>query len=305
VDELRARSEDCASSNGSRFMASEIVRFVSPRIGFACAALVVLTACDRAVEAPPPAAAPRAATPNAEVAWARAALERNPNLEVVASDPEKEVFTIRDRRTGDVQVVKLNELAAAPIAQVQAQPTAAEPQSEAPGAPPPPEATAEQQPAAQTAAVPPQSTSSDAGYTIERSGGQLRVSGPGVSIVSSGQAEGDAQAGAVARASEPIICEGRRMLHLDNRELSVEGDAVIVRDGCEVFITNSRIVASGTGVVVRDGVVHVSNSHVEGRQGSFDVDAKSKMFVRSSTFQGVPRRDQLAMVQDQGGNRWR
>jgi hypothetical protein len=310
VDELRAPGEDCASSNGSRFMASEIVRLVSPRIGFACAALVVLTACDRGAQAPAPAAASRPATPNAEVAWARAALERNPNIEVVASDPEKEVFTIRDRRTGDVQVAKLNDLAAAPVAQMQALPSApaelaAEAQPEATSPPPPPEAAAGQQPVAQTDAVPPQSTSSDAGYTIERSGGQLRVSGPGVSIVSSGQAGSDAQAGAVARASEPIICEGRRMLHLDNRELSVEGDAVIVRDGCEVFITNSRIVASGTGVVVRDGVVHVSNSHVEGRQGSFDVDAKSKMFVRSSTFQGVPRRDQLAMVQDQGGNRWR
>ena len=95
------------------------------------------------------------------------------------------------------------------------------------------------------------------------------------------------------------------MLHFDNREIFVEGDAITVRDGCEMFITNSRIVASGTGVTVRNGVVHVSNSHIEGAQGSFEADAQAKMYVRGSTFQGLSRRDELAMVQDQGGNRWR
>ena len=290
-------------------MSSEIVRLVSPRIGFACAALIVLTACERGAEAPAPTSVSRAETLDAEVVWARAALERNPNIEVVASDPEQQVFTIRDRGTGDVQVVKLNELAAAPTAQLQAQSSApaevaAEAQPAAPSAPTPETPTAQQQPAAQTAATPPQSTSTDAGYTIERTGGQLRVSGPGVSIVSTGAGGSETQAGAAPRPSEPIICEGRRMLHFDNREIYVEGDAIIVRDGCEMFITNSRIVATGAGVVVRSGVVHISNSHLEGREGSFDVDATSKMFVRSSTFQGVPRRDQLATVQDQGGNRW-
>jgi hypothetical protein len=95
------------------------------------------------------------------------------------------------------------------------------------------------------------------------------------------------------------------MVRFDGRDIHVEGDAIIVRDGCEMFITNSRITASGTGVIVRNGVVHVSNSHIEGAQGSFDADAQSKMYVRSSTFQGLSRRDELAMVQDQGGNRWR
>ena len=95
------------------------------------------------------------------------------------------------------------------------------------------------------------------------------------------------------------------MLHFDNRDVYVDGDAITVRDGCEMFITNSRIVASGTGVTVRNAVVHVSNSHIEGAEGSFDVDADSKMYVRGSTFQGLSRRAELAMVQDQGGNRWR
>jgi hypothetical protein len=289
-----------------------ILRLVAPRIGCACAALLVLTACERGAEAPAATPVARADTAADQVAWARAALERNPEIEVVASDPEKQVFTIRMRRTGDVQVVKLAELAAAPIAQLQAQTPSQPVQSEAPPeqagatqADAEPAPAAQPSPSAQTAAAPAQSSSTDSGYTIERTGGQLRVSGPGVSIVSTGQGAAGTQASAAPRASEPIICEGQRMLHFDNREISVEGDAVIVRDGCEMFITNSRIVGTGTGIIVRNGIVHVSNSHVEGGENSFDVDRQSRIFVRGSTFQGIPRRDQLAMVQDQGGNRWR
>ncbi|MFL6547861.1 MAG: hypothetical protein ACJ8OJ_04155, partial [Povalibacter sp.] len=141
-------------------------------------------------------------------------------------------------------------------------------------------------------------------YTIDRSGGQLKISGPGISVVSAGKgsnAAGDAQA---AKSADPIICEGPRMLHFDGRNINVDGDAITVRGGCELYITNSNIVASGTGIVVHDGTVHITNSYIEGASGSFEADSQAKVFVRGSTFQGLSRRDQLAMVQDQGGNRW-
>lgn len=290
-------------------------RILSPRLAAACAAVLALAACDRFAQQP---AAPD--TAELELAWARAALERNPNIEVIASDAPGRVFTIRDKRTGEVQVAPLDQIAAAPVAALTAMnaptpPMAAAPTSEAAAAASasaaqtaaaaPAEPTQAATSASTAASVPAQSTSSDAGYTIERNAGQLRVTGPGVSIVSAGQSTSGAQASQGARASEPIICEGRRMLHFDNREIFVEGDAITVRDGCEMFITNSRIVASGIGVTVQNGVVHVSNSHIEGAQGSFEADAQAKMYVRGSTFQGLPRRDALAMVQDQGGNRWR
>ena len=95
------------------------------------------------------------------------------------------------------------------------------------------------------------------------------------------------------------------MLHLDNRQMHVDGDAITVRGGCELYITNSNIVASGVGIIVHDGIVHIDNSYVEGASGSFAADSQAKVFVRGSTFQGLSRRDQLAMVQDQGGNKWR
>ena len=60
------------------------------------------------------------------------------------------------------------------------------------------------------------------------------------------------------------------MMHVDGRDIYVDGDAITVRGGCELYITNSRIVASSTGVVVREGTVHIANSYVEGATASFD-----------------------------------
>ena len=51
-----------------------------------------------------------------EMAWARVALERNPSLELIATDTDEGVFTVRDRRTGQVHAVRLDDIAAAPIA---------------------------------------------------------------------------------------------------------------------------------------------------------------------------------------------
>src|SRR5687768_11710517 len=51
-----------------------------------------------------------------EMAWARVALERNPSLELIATDTDEGVFTVRDRRTGQVHAIRLDEIAAAPIA---------------------------------------------------------------------------------------------------------------------------------------------------------------------------------------------
>jgi len=142
-------------------------------------------------------------------------------------------------------------------------------------------------------------------YSIKREGGRLRVSGPGVSIVSSG-APSAANSGAnEVLTPEPVICEGSRLLHLDNRVISFEGNGVIARGGCELYITNSHITATGTAIVIGDAVVHIANSTIEGNAASFDADDRARIFVRSSNFRGVPRRSELAQIQDQGGNRWR
>jgi hypothetical protein len=285
-------------------------------VTLACSIALLLAACNKEsapqdqMSTAPPAAQNQSQAPSA-IEWARDALTRNPRLELVATDASAQVFTIRNKQTGEVSAVKLNELAAAPIAQL----TAVAPSQQASPAPEDGTAQVAAAPATQGTATnaaqenqaPVQGGAGETSgnYTIERSEGQVRVTGPGVSIVSSGSGgEGDQQSTA-QNTVEPIICEGRRMVHLDNREIFVEGDAITVRGGCELYITNSRVVATRTGIVVQDGIVHVSNSHIEGQEGSFDADSRAKVFVRASTFRGLPRRSELAQVQDQGGNRWR
>lgn len=296
-------------------------RSLTSRVALSCIALAVLSACNRT----PDVAAISAPSEPPELSWARAALERNPRYEVLASDIQTRVFTVRDRTSGQVQTINLNDLAAAPIAQLRSPPPAiaaapaptappaatVAPSAPATTAPPAVETAPPSQEPAQVAdnspaAAAERAAASGANYTIDRTHGQLRVSGPGVSIVSSGRGSGsDAQHLAGVRASEPIICEGKRLLKLDDRNIYVEGDAIIARGGCELYITNSRIIASGTGLIVEDAIVHVANSHIEGLNGSFNATDRARMFVRTSTFQGVPKRAEFASVLDQGGNQYR
>ncbi|HEY0940642.1 MAG TPA: hypothetical protein VGE08_11140 [Steroidobacter sp.] len=308
-----------SSSMSSRITRSA-ARAITPRLALSCIALAVLSACNRGGEQ----IAATSPTETTELAWARNALERNPRYEVLASDTQTRVFTVRDRSSGRVETINLNDLAAAPIAQLEASPPAAPEPSVAPAsqvaantqAPPADQAQQSSPPAPaqeptqvvdnSPAAAAERAAASEANYTIDRTGGTLRVSGPGVSIVSAGRsARSSASNRAGAQASEPIICEGPRLLKLDDRNIYVEGDAIIARGGCELYITNSRIIASGTGLIVEDAIVHIANSHIEGANGSFNATDRARMFVRTSTFEGVPRRAEFASVLDQGGNEWR
>jgi len=254
-----------------------------------------------------------------EQKWTRAALERNPRLEVVAEDRKAGIFTIRDRRSGELRTVAASELAAIPVSDLLAtavdrEAAAAEPPhqpTEAESLPPaiPPAEPVAGPPAAVTgeAAQPDGSTPvTTPTYTIEREGGRVRVSGPGVSIVSGepSAAGSSAESGETGTA-EPVICEGRRLLHIDGRKFSVQGDAVIARGGCELHITNSRIVATGIGVAAHDATVHVTNSYVEGAAGSLEASGLARIFVRSTTLEGLSRRLDEAEIRDLGGNDWR
>ena len=244
-----------------------------------------------------------------EMAWARVALERNPSLELLATDTDERVFTVRDRRTGQVHAVRLDDIAAAPIAVL----TATGPQTDADA---PADRVAQEIPVedvqdetAQLTDAEPSVAGLDSAaeaqdYMIERAEGRVKVTGPGVSIVSAGSTEPVSAKGEPGqRTVDPIVCDGARTMRFDGRSIYVDGDAITVSGGCALYITNSRIVASATGVVVRGGVVHIDNSYVEGGTASFDVGSDARMYLRGSTFQGLMRRDAVAMIEDQGGNR--
>jgi hypothetical protein len=274
----------------------------------ACTALLALAGCEQSAEV-------KTQTSD-EFEWARAALQRNPALEVVAADTQAESFTVKVKRTGVTQVIKMKELAAAPVSEIVAAALAATPASGYSAAsasvpseqakPSEPGAEPETAPMTNDATAQTSASVTEKNYTIQRSAGQVKVSGPGVSIVSAGPgASATAQREQGDRTVDPVICEGKRMLHFDNRNIYVDGNAIVARGGCELYITNSRVISSGTAVVASDAIVHIANSTIEGSQASFDAGEGAKMYLRSSTFQGLPRRAERAVVQDQGGNTWR
>jgi len=284
-----------------------------------------------------------------EMQWAQAALQRNPNLEIIHADRESRVFTVRDRQTDAVTAVQLAEIAAAPVAFLKApadadaaaervQSAAAEPVMTEVA--PEPISTSAALPATLPAKSPPpytidrssgQTKVSGTGisvvygdmpattlavrpavdttrpYTIDRSSGLIRASGPGISVESSAQPRTPAALDQTSAgvAVEPLICEGPRVMQLDSRTIYVEGDALTARGGCELYITNSTIIASGTGVVIRDATVYINNSRIEGGMASFDAKEQAKVFLRGSTLNGLSRRNERALIQDQGGNSYR
>ncbi len=109
---------------------------------------------------------------------------------------------------------------------------------------------------------------------------------------------------AVERRHEPIVCQGERLLHIDNRNLEFDGDAVSAEDGCEIHITNSHISATGVGITARAANVHIDNSLIEGDAASIDASDGAQVYAASSRFKGLSRRLDTASVHDLGGNIW-
>ena len=295
--------------------------------GPACAAVLLLAGC--------------AHEGQDQMSWARAALERNSQLEVVAADPQSHTFTVRVKESGELRVVRADQVmaeplvsgpaaaAAAPPAVAPAAPQALSADSNTPSAGSAP-APADEAPAAadesvdaRTAAAPANPAGggllkSGPGYSIQAASSAapaVMQSGPGYSIKAAPASPAAAGSSArlrdagvtsavVERRREPIVCQGARMLHIDNRNLEFDGDAVSAEDGCEIHITNSHISATGVGVLARHANVHIDNSLIEGDGGSIDASEGAQVYAASSHFRGLSRRLDSATFHDLGGNIW-
>src|SRR5579864_1469859 len=283
------------------------------------AALLALAGCARQGQGPG----------QDEMSWARSALDRNAQIEVVASDPQSRTFTVRDKSSGALRMVRADELMAAPpgtAAATAAQnapaaasaslPAAAPPASAAePAASTPPTAMASPGESAAPAAEsePPSASLTPQTPSMHEGGGRILEQGPGYTIkaaAASAPAAGgrlrDAgvTSAAVERRHEPIVCQGSRLLHIDNRNLEFDGDAVSAEDGCEIHITNSHISATGVGITARAANVHIDNSLIEGNSASIDASDGAQVYAASSRFKGLSRRLDTASFHDLGGNIW-
>ena len=102
----------------------------------------------------------------------------------------------------------------------------------------------------------------------------------------------------------PIVCQGQRVLNIDNRDLRFDGNAVTAEDGCELHITNSRISAGGIAIRARNASVHIENSEIEGGKASIDATGAAQIYAEASTFKGAARRLGQAAIHDLGNNNW-
>jgi hypothetical protein len=280
-----------------------IVRYQALR-GAACLAVLTLAAC--------------AQEGQDEMSWARAALARNDRIEVVGADQQSRTFTVRVKDTGELRMVRADQLIAGPALPVTA-PRAAAAGAAAAAATAPisadngPVASAGEAAVRADASAPPAALV-PARPPADTAGGRVLEAGPGYSIKAASPAAPAAGGGrvrdsvvtsaAVERRHEPIVCQGSRLLHIDNRNLEFDGDAVSAQDGCEIHITNSHISATGVGITARAANVHIDNSLIEGDTASIDASDGAQVYAASSRFRGLSRRLDTAAFHDLGGNIW-
>lgn len=163
---------------------------------------------------------------------------------------------------------------------------------------------------AASTAQPATDTAAPAGKAVVR--GRVIAKGPGYSIETApGTGKAPAEAGQtrvtdapLETLHEPIVCQGQRVLNIDNRDIRFDGNAITARDGCEVHITNSRISAGGIAIHARNASVHIENSEIEGGKASIDATAGAQIYAEASTFKGAARRLGQASIHDLGNNAW-
>jgi hypothetical protein len=257
-----------------------------------------------------------------EIDWAKAALARNPTVEIIATDEATGVFTVRDTSTGATHKLRLEELIAGPpppkVAALPAAPAAPPAPAAEPAATPGEQA--EPQTTETVAAVPSGSGASLAegpGYSISRgepAAPSASLEGPGYSIkrdepvrppnARQSAPNAEAVASNVEKRSDPIRCQGDRLMRIDGETIEFEGDAVIAENGCDLYISNARIKAGGVGIIARQARVHIVNSTIGGSRGSYEASEGAEIYVASSTFAGVGRRFDSATMNDLGGNEY-
>jgi hypothetical protein len=245
---------------------------------------------------------------NTEFAWAQAALARNPEFEVVAADAAKGTFEVRDKTTGKLHTLHLRDLVATPSVRPRVAPVPAVEREDAAvesGAQVAANTTQPAREAATPAPAPAADTAAKSAVAqTTPAEGDVLAEGPGYKItrMESAPAATSAATAASERRSDPIICQGNRLMRIDDETLDFDGDALIVERGCDLYISNARIRASGVGIIARQARVHIVNSTIEGARGSYEVSDGAELYVARSTFTGIGRRFDSATMNDLGGN---
>ena len=262
-----------------------------------------------------------------EIDWAKAALARNPAYEILATDESRGTFTVRDTDGGGVHTLQLQALVAAPLQPKAAAVAPAAAPAAAPEAPvdnAQTEAANEPELAANKKPTPADAArhgtgaplAEGPGYSISRGEepapvAKATIEGPGYSITRhetephAANASAEQVAANVERRTDPIVCQGDRLMRIDGETIEFSGDAVIAEKGCDLFISNANIRAGGVGIIARQARVHIVNSTIGGTRASYEASDGAEIYVARSTFAGVGRRFDNATMNDLGGNEYK
>ncbi len=255
-----------------------------------------------------------------EIDWAKTALARNPAYEIVATDDSTGIFTVRNTTTGRFETLKLQDLIAAPLPpKTVAQPAPVPAPVESPeveDAAPPALASNQTTQPVDVGPLPADGVPADGalaqgpGYSIQRGDAAApaagTLEGPGYSITRQEPTQRtdpkEPAAANVERRTDPIVCQGDRLMRIDGETIEFSGDAVIAEKGCDLYISNARIRAGGVGIIARQARVHIVNSTIGGTRGSYEASDGAEIYVARSTFTGIGRRFDSATMNDLGGN---
>lgn len=243
-----------------------------------------------------------------EMSWARAALERNGQIEVVASDAQASTFTIRMKDTGQLRVVALNQVVAGPPSAAPVTPASADANTPAPpppagtGAPGSPPVATSPPPATDTAAATPNDTSNAAPgepastptpeepkvvaaeatqeakppRSESASGaapGKTLASGPGYTIKAA-----EAKGAAVRRVANagPVASATLERMH----------DPIICQGNRFLQIDNRNLEFDGDAVNAEDGCeIHITNSRIAAK-GVGVVARNASVHIENSDIEG-------------------
>jgi|SRR6185312_6251139 len=242
-----------------------------------------------------------------QMSWARAALERNGRIEVVASDAQASTFTLRMKDTGELRVVPLNQVVAgpppstAPASSPSAEANTAAPPatagapagSPAENAPPPPNdaaappsneasTAAPGEPASTPTPQEPKVVAAEAGQADKpprsesASGappGHVLASGPGYTIKAA-----EAKGAAMRRVanSGPVAGASLERMH----------EPIICQGNRFLQIDNRNLQFDGDAVSAEDGCeIHITNSRIAAK-GVGVVARNANVHIENSDIEG-------------------
>ncbi len=249
---------------------------------------------------------------NDAIATAQVAVRANPALELVATDAQQAVLTVRIRQTGRVITVKADDVVAG-TAFRDLDLTAAPPVAAAPPAP----AAVPAPPASASAPAPVASSSPPPAVTpvVTPAPAPARTPAPDAPTVRPERSPSPAAPQAASEGATlneatlktratPVQCGGVESLHLDGIRLEAERVAVHAIGECRVRITNSHVKGRIAVQAMGAATVTIENSLIEG-QTAIQATGTSVSTVSASTVQGRVQKLQQGVVRDLGKNVWR